>query len=115
MQNIKRLVAFQRPPANVENGHNRKETAKRTLMSSTHLNNSLVKRIRRPLGRIRRWLRSTPARTQKQRETLLLDTSLTPADRNLLKLVETRISPNDAMYIGNGAHYYRVGLSAIEC
>ncbi|MGI9067505.1 MAG: class I SAM-dependent methyltransferase [Pyrinomonadaceae bacterium] len=43
------------------------------------------------------------------------DSTLTLSDRKLLELVETRISPNDGMYIGNGAHYYRVGLSAINC
>lgn len=45
---------------------------------------------------------------------LLRDASLTSADRKLLELVETRISPNDGMYIGNGSHYYRVGLSAVD-
>src|SRR5688500_1740556 len=85
-------------------------------MSSTPLqNNSVVKKIRRPLGRIRRWLRSRPGRTLKQREMLLRNGPLTSADRKLLELVETRISPNDGMYVGNGAHYYRVGLSAINC
>jgi SAM-dependent methyltransferase len=67
------------------------------------------------LGRIRRWLRSRPWITLKQRERLLRDATLRTSERELLELVETRISPNDGMYIGNGAHYYRVGLSAIEC
>ena len=85
-------------------------------MSSTRfMNNSFVKRIRRPLGRVRRWLRSRPAKTLKQREKLLRDATLTLSDRKLLERVETRISPNDGMYVGNGNHYYRVGLSAIAC
>lgn len=85
-------------------------------MSFTRLlNNSFVRGIRRPLGRIRRWLRSRPRRTLKQRETLLRDANLRLSDRKLLELVETRISPNDRMYIGNGVDYYRVGLSAIDC
>src|SRR5437870_5169480 len=85
-------------------------------MSSTRLlNNSFVKKFRRPLGRVRRWLRSRPRRTLRQREKLLRDATLTLSDRKLLERVETRISPNDGMYVGNGAHYYRAGLSAIDC
>ena len=85
-------------------------------MSSTPLlNNSFVRKIRRPLGKIRRWLRSRPRRTLRQREKLLRDNTLTLSDRKLLEQVETRISPNDGMYVGNGNHYYRVGLSAIAC
>lgn len=85
-------------------------------MSATYLlNNSFVKKVRRPLGRIRRWLRSRPWRTLRQREKLLRDATLSSPHRKLLELVETRISPNDGMYIGNGNHYYRVGLSAIDC
>lgn len=79
------------------------------------LNNQLLKKVRRPLGRARRWLRSRPARTRQQREELLRDAALPPADRALLQQVETRISANDGMYRGDGDHYYRVGLSAIHC
>lgn len=50
-----------------------------------------------------------------QRERLLRNATLRMSDRELLQQVETRISRHDGMYIGNGAHYYRVGLSAIEC
>lgn len=79
------------------------------------LRNPVLKEIRAPLGRVRRWLRSRPARTQQQRETLLQETGLTFAERELLGQVETRISPDDGMYVGDGEHYYRVGLSAIDC
>jgi SAM-dependent methyltransferase len=60
-------------------------------------------------------MRSRPRRTLKQREALLQDATLTLSDRKLLELVETRISANDGMYTGNGSHYYRIGLSAIDC
>ena len=67
------------------------------------------------LGAIRRRLRSLPARTREQRQRLLSDPALTDKQRELLKQVETRISPGDGMYAGNGAHYFKVGLSAIAC
>jgi SAM-dependent methyltransferase len=44
---------------------------------------------------------------------LLRDAKLTDQERELLKQVESRISYNDGMYTGNGAHYFKVGLSAI--
>ena len=85
-------------------------------MSSTRfVKNFFAKRIRRPLGIVRRWLRSRPWITLKQRERMLRDTTLKTSDRELLELVDTRISRHDGMYIGKGAHYYRVGLSAVEC
>ncbi|MGH9968603.1 MAG: class I SAM-dependent methyltransferase [Pyrinomonadaceae bacterium] len=67
------------------------------------------------LGAMRRRLRSLPARTLSQKQHLLADPSLDSKDRELLREVESKISPCDGMYTGNGAHYYRVGLSAIRC
>ncbi|MBA2527425.1 MAG: class I SAM-dependent methyltransferase, partial [Pyrinomonadaceae bacterium] len=64
---------------------------------------------------MRRWLRSRPLRTRQQRERLLQNPALGADERALLKLIKTRISPNDGMYVGNGDHYFRVGLSAIHC
>jgi SAM-dependent methyltransferase len=46
---------------------------------------------------------------------LLNDPTLSDKERKLLNQVETRISPGDGMYTGNGAHYFKVGLSAIDC
>lgn len=83
--------------------------------SSPLLKNQLVKKIRPRLGAVRRWLRSLPFRTRKQWEHLLEDPSLEAKDRELLRKVESRISYNDGMYKGNGAHYFKVGLSAIRC
>ena len=34
---------------------------------------------------------------------------------NLLKNVKSLVSKKDDMYAGNAAHYFRVGLSAIQC
>lgn len=60
-------------------------------------------------------MRSLPVRTHRQWEKLLKDPALSDKDRELLNQVESRISPGDGMYIGNGAHYFKVGLSAIAC
>lgn len=66
------------------------------------------------LGVVRRWVRTLPARTRRQKERLLDDPVLEARELELLKQVETRISAGDGMYTRNGAHYYRVGLSAIS-
>lgn len=75
----------------------------------------LKNELRRRVGDIRRRLRARPSRTRRQKELLLKDTSLLPSERNLLHPVESRISPHDGMYKGDGNHYFRVGLSAIHC
>jgi SAM-dependent methyltransferase len=67
------------------------------------------------LGAARRWVRALPPRTQLQRKRLLSDSSLSESDRELLGKVSSRIYYNDGMYDGDGAHYYKVGLSAIHC
>ena len=72
------------------------------------------KGIHSHLGAVRRWIRTLSARTLRQRERLLDDPELEVKERALLKQVETRISPGDGMYTGDGAHYYKVGLSAIR-
>ncbi len=73
------------------------------------------KRVRTRLGDIRRRLRTRPARTSKQKQTLLADPSLPARDGELLRPVESLISPNDGMYKGDGKHYFSVGLSAMRC
>jgi SAM-dependent methyltransferase len=72
------------------------------------------KGIHSHLGAVRRWIRTLSGRTRRQRERLLGDPALETKERELLKQVETRISAGDGMYIGDGAHYYKVGLSAIR-
>lgn len=84
-------------------------------MDSSPLIKTLVRNIRPRLGTARRRLRSLPFRTRSQKDDLLHDTSLTEQQRRLLQQVESRISHNDGMYTGNGAQYFKVGLSAIEC
>ncbi len=74
-----------------------------------------LRKIRRRLGNLRRRLRSRPARTRKQIEQLLKDATLQARERQLLEKIESRISPNDGMYKGDGNHYFKVGLSAIHC
>jgi SAM-dependent methyltransferase len=84
-------------------------------MKSRQLTAMLPRRVRRPLGSARRWLRALPPRTQRQRQDLLAHGRLTDAQRELLGRVQTRISYKDGMYFGNGDHYFKVGLSAIDC
>src|SRR5437762_425044 len=80
-------------------------------MSATDLlNNSFVKKIRRPLGRIRRWLRSRPARTLRQREKLLRDSTLTLSDLKLLEQVEVAFC---AEFLGAEAAYSEQDLSRL--
>ena len=67
------------------------------------------------LGAVRRWVRSIPPRPQLQKKRLLSDPSLSEADRELLNKASSRIYYNDGMYTGNGAAYFKVGLSAIHC
>lgn len=67
------------------------------------------------LGAIRRWLRSLPPRPRLQKQRLLSDPSLTESERELLTKVSGKIYFNDTMYDGNGAHYFKVGLSAMQC
>jgi SAM-dependent methyltransferase len=67
------------------------------------------------LGALRRWLRAMPPRPRLQKQRLLSDPSLTETERELLAKVSGKIYFNDTMYDGNGAHYYKVGLSAIKC
>jgi SAM-dependent methyltransferase len=67
------------------------------------------------LGATRRWVRSLSFRTQRQKEKLLADPSLSESERALLREVSSQIYYNDGMYHGDGAHYFKVGLSAIHC
>ncbi len=85
------------------------------MNSSLFLENPLARTIRPYLGAVRRRLRSLPARTDRQKLELLKDPELGMKERELLAKVESRISPGDGMYSGNGAHYFKVGLSAIRC
>jgi SAM-dependent methyltransferase len=75
----------------------------------------LPRSLRRPLGITRRWLRALPSRTRKQKEELLASPALSSSERELLRNVESRIFHEDGMYVGDGDHYFRVGLSAIHC
>jgi SAM-dependent methyltransferase len=67
------------------------------------------------LGALRRFVRAIPSRTFFQKKKLLADPTLTEAERELLGKVSSRIYPGDGMYHGDGAHYFKVGLSAIGC
>jgi len=66
-------------------------------------------------GVLRRSVRSLSLLTERQKQEFLSDPSLNSPDRHLLSRVSSRIYYNDGMYHGNGAHYFKVGLSAIKC
>src|SRR4030095_7775281 len=67
------------------------------------------------LGALRRFVRAAPFRTRLQKQRLLSDPTLDDSERTLLDKVSSRIYPGDGMYHGDGAHYFKVGLSAIRC
>ena len=67
------------------------------------------------LGAARRWVRVIPPRPQLHKKRLLSDPSLSLRERELLSKVSSRIYYQDGMYDEDGAHYYKVGLSAIHC
>jgi SAM-dependent methyltransferase len=63
---------------------------------------------------LRRRVRALPFRTAGQQRRVLEDQTLDATERELLRGVESRISPRDTMYAGDGAHYFKVGLSAMR-
>ena len=63
---------------------------------------------------MRRRARALAYRTAAQKRQLLEDAALLGPQRELLAAVESRISPHDTMYTGDGAHYFKVGLSAMR-
>jgi SAM-dependent methyltransferase len=70
--------------------------------------------LRTRLGALRRRARALAYRTAAQKRRLLADAALSVSERELLRQVESRISPRDTMYTGDGAHYFKVGLSAMR-
>jgi len=84
-------------------------------MSDGHtLTRILPRRLRTRLGAVRRRARALSFRTEAQKRRLLEDPTLAARERELLGEVESRISPRDTMYTGDGAHYFKVGLSAMR-
>lgn len=67
------------------------------------------------MGAARRRFRARASRTQRAKERLLADPTLTPRERELLSGVASAIYYDDGMYTGDGVHYFRVGLSAMRC
>jgi SAM-dependent methyltransferase len=71
--------------------------------------------LRPRLGALRRRVLAHPLRVESQRQQLLEDPALDARRSELLRAVSTRIHPDDGMFAGDAAHYFRVGLSAIDC
>ena len=67
------------------------------------------------LGAVRRCVRALPPRPLLYKKWLLSDPSLSEGERELLSKVSSRMYYRDGMYNEDGAHYYKVGLSAIQC
>jgi SAM-dependent methyltransferase len=71
--------------------------------------------VRDPRGRIKRlWLRLSvnPLRTAVQKWRFGRSPQLSPADRELLRRVDSRVHPYEDMY---GRDYFAVSLSALRC
>jgi SAM-dependent methyltransferase len=87
------------------------------------LQTRLLKQIKRKYGRqllpayhlYRGLAVCPPARTARQKQRLLDHGDLGVEQRQLLAQTSSYISPRDTMYDGDGAHYFRVGLSAVDC
>lgn len=84
-------------------------------MNSNQIKRVIPRSLRPYFGAVRRLIRSLPPRPRLQKQRLLADHSLTDTERELLSKVSSKIYYNDTMYDGNGAHYFKVGLSAIRC
>ena len=82
-------------------------------MNLRRVRDTLPRSLHRPLGAVKR--RLMPPYTRWQKAMLLSANQFDPAKRALLAKIESRISPDDEMYDGNGNHYFQVGLSAIDC
>lgn len=69
--------------------------------------------LRPRIGTRRRRLATHPWKTRAERERLARTSGA--GERELLARVDATISPRDAMYVGDGGHYFSVGLSALRC
>jgi SAM-dependent methyltransferase len=67
------------------------------------------------LGALRRRVLAHPLRVESQRQQLLEDPTLDARRSELLRSVSAKIQTDDGMYAGDGAHYFRVGLSCVDC
>jgi SAM-dependent methyltransferase/predicted O-methyltransferase YrrM len=74
---------------------------------------SLADWLRPRIGTRRRRLETHPLKTRLERDRLGRRSS--SRDRERLSAVDPTISPRDAMYAGDGGHYFSVGLSALRC
>jgi SAM-dependent methyltransferase len=86
----------------------------KAMSNGDSLRQIIPRPLRAHLGTVRRRLRALSFRTEKQKQRLLARETFPATERELLKSVESRISPRDTMYAGDGAHYFKVGLSALR-
>lgn len=84
------------------------------IMNATELKYLLPRSARQRLRNTQRWTQSRPSRTREQRDAMLASSALTQSEKDLLRRVPSVISYQDQMYRGNGEHYFKVGLSAID-
>jgi predicted O-methyltransferase YrrM/SAM-dependent methyltransferase len=69
--------------------------------------------LRPRIGTRKRRLETHPLKTRLERVRLARHSSAD--DRELLAAVDATIAPRDAMYTGDGGHYFSVGLSGLRC
>ena len=78
-----------------------------------------IKKVLRPvlplIYPLKRKLLRHPLSTYIYKHRLLKSSLLEARERDSLKKINSKISPNDTMYNGDLEHYYKVGLSAIRC
>jgi SAM-dependent methyltransferase len=86
----------------------------KAMSNGDSLRQIIPRPLRARLGTVRRRLRALSFRTEKQKQRLLARETFPATERELLESVESRISPRDTMYAGDGAHYFKVGLSALR-
>lgn len=84
------------------------------IMNASELKYLLPRHARQRLRNTQRWLQSRPARTRQQQDALLASPTLDQYESDLLRRVPSAISYQDQMYRGDGEHYFKVGLSAID-
>ena len=84
-------------------------------MNSCQLKEMLPRSLRRRLSAVRRQLSISRSKTDRQKVHLLSANSLEPIKLALLAKVESRISRKDDMYAGDADHYFKAGLSAVDC
>jgi SAM-dependent methyltransferase len=82
---------------------------------AARLADRVVAEVRPRVGTRLRRLATHRLRTRLQRRRLARTAGLTAEERPMVQAVDPAIAPRDTMYVGDGEHYFSVGLSALRC